>query len=382
MVVFCVMHPALAQFGFDRIDDDPLSAYDQLDFWSSPRFNRIEGAVMHGGLFFKPWMHSPVATRFELGYATKREKTNFSIGLEYRLFRRERLILYTEYFDETMTNDHWIMGTLENSLAALFLREDFRDYYGKRGWRIFADKRFGETFILRFEHSLARYENMATFSHFSGTLFGGDKSFRPNPAIVPGLERLWKMTAFIDRRDNPSFPNSGWMLIANLQSTFGDFKTTGLFLSNKIYVPAFKYQRLIIENLVGSQTGSIAQQYLIPIGGVGTCRAFSDFDHYGQNLLLARLHYVFGGQLLKRAGIIDWPIMDSASLGLFFEIGDARGEQESFSTFFQAIDNFKPLADAGVSFLLFDGFYRVDLSRQIISGDGNWRLTMRLFNKL
>lgn len=377
-----ILYPALAQFEFDRLDDDPLYGYDLFDFWSSPRFNRVEGAVAHSGIFVKPWMRSPIASRLELGYATKREKVNFSVGLEYRLLRRERLIFYAEYFDETMTNDHWIMGTLENSLACLFLREDFRNYYGKKGWRIFADKRFGESLIFRIEHSSARYEDMATFSNFSGTLFGGNKSFRPNPAIIPGLENLWKFSAFIDRRDNPYFPNTGWMLVANLQSTSGDFKTTGLFLSSKIYLSAFQYQRLIIEGLAGSRTGSLAQQYLIPIGGIGTCRAFSDFDHFGQNLLLARLHYVFGGQILKKTGIMDWPIMDSASLGLFFEIGDAWGQQESFDILFQAIDSFKPMADAGISFLLFDGFYRIDLSRQIISGDGDWRLTMRLFNKL
>ena len=76
------------------------------------------------------------------------------------------------------------------------------------------------------------------------------------------------------------------------------------------------------------------------------------------------------------------PTMDSFSLAVFAEIGDAWNTESHKSHLFSRLSGADWLIDGGFSLLFLDGFVRVDLARQLRGGDGSWRFTMRLVDKL
>ena len=128
---------AKSQFLYEKIKDDPFAVPQSFEYWSNSRYNRVEGLFLHGGTKIKliqSWNLSGLA---EAGYGTKNDRGRFELGLQKQLGVLNRLILFTSVFQKTATNDDWMIGEVENSLAAAFLHEDFMDYYGRRGWRIF-----------------------------------------------------------------------------------------------------------------------------------------------------------------------------------------------------------------------------------------------------
>lgn len=105
---------------------------------------------------------------------------------------------------ETMTNDRWIRGDFENSVAALFVRSDARDYYdadfasvslaGRPAPPLIA----GEGFVTpRLEVRAERDRSLRARGVFT---FFGDSAWRANPpvvegkiaAVVPGAEVGWR----------------------------------------------------------------------------------------------------------------------------------------------------------------------------------------------
>lgn len=371
-----------AQFGYKQIDDDPYSEYKTFNFWARPSFNRVEGIKATAGSLIKLLPSQQLGLILWCGYGIKNEKGSYECGMDKRFASLDRLILRFTFFDETATNDRWIMDDPENSLAGIFLREDFRDYFRRTGWRIFADKKINRRHLLRMEYARYEYGSMATYSDFAGTLFGGDKIFRANPAVAEGEESSLKLSALLDWRDSPYFPLNGWLFEGVYRKTFGDEETDGLYLSGYFYRRIWNNHRVTARAMLGMSKGSTAYQYLMPIGGVGSLRGFQDRARFGQNFAMLNMYYLLDSDLIQNSSLRRLPLMDSASLGVFLDIGDAWYRDRSKKTLLNSFTEVDWLADAGVSLLLFDGLFRADLARQILGGDGNWRMTFRVFNKL
>jgi hypothetical protein len=105
---------------------------------------------------------------------------------------------------ETMTNDRWIRGDFENSVAALVVRSDARDYYDADFASITLARRpappliAGEGFVTpRLEVRAERDRSLRARGVFT---FFGDSAWRANPAIaegkiasvVPGVRMGWR----------------------------------------------------------------------------------------------------------------------------------------------------------------------------------------------
>jgi hypothetical protein len=105
---------------------------------------------------------------------------------------------------ETRTNDRWIRGDFENSVAALFVRSDARDYYdsdfasialaGRTAPPLIAGEGF---FTPRLEVRAERDRSLRARDVFT---FFGDSAWRANPSIaegkiasvLPGAEMGWR----------------------------------------------------------------------------------------------------------------------------------------------------------------------------------------------
>ena len=377
---------AFAQFGVHKVPSDPLYSKNNIEFELKPRFNRVEGIFPE--LEIRYWIpQSRILTHADAGYGFRNQGTRYRFGIQKSFFSLNRFVIGAEVFDETKTNDSWMISLVENSLAGIFLREDFYNYFERKGWTGFVEQALGNNYIIRISYFNFKYMDMATFSNFSGTLFGWRKHFRVNPHIPTGSEESVNLSMIIDLRDNEIFTTRGWYLEGLYQKTFGDFisdddvDTDGLFITGKRYQPTWGNQRLIFRSMAGFRKGSLFPQYLMWIGGVGSLRAFRDRLAFGSNFLLFNLNYFLGGDLLQRIPMQFIPLYDTFSLGFFMDAGDAWNPDHNKSNLFDGFTDFNPFFDTGVSLLISEGLLHIDFAKQIRQGDGSWRITFRLLEK-
>lgn len=380
--LFIFLPCASAQFGYDKIDDDPISDYQTVDFFTKPRYNRVEGLFLHVGAMFKLSGRHQWAATMQAGYGIENQTFRYDAALEKRFFAQDkRLIVRGHIFEETASNQDWMVSEFENSLACFFMREDFKNYFGKRGWMVLGDQKFSESLLLRLSYSRHRYLDMGESNDFAWTLWKSDKNFRSNPAIVAGVESDVRLGLYLDKRDNPYFPVSGNLLEIVFSNTFEDFETQGLFITHYYYLPAFSQQRLVFKSMFGLRAKNLASQYLLNIGGLGSLRAFSEYERIGQNMVLVSGNYLFGGDIVQKLGLTRIPLLEAASFGVFVECGDAWNVSAPKKNIFSGLSGIDLLVDAGVSFLVLDGFIRFDFARELRGGNGDWRITLRLLDK-
>jgi len=372
---------ATAQFSFQRLDDQLFSENGMVKIRSHPRYNRVEGLFINGAVNLTLKKTSQIGAIINTGYGVKNQKWRYEIGLQKQYGEFDRLILRASLFDEMVTNDSWMLSTIENSLASASIREDFYDYFGRKGWRVLADKKIMDQHIVRIEFAHYRYESMPVNSRFAASLLGGRKSFRPNPPIEEGKENSASLMFLLDWRDNPYFPVSGFCLEGILRTTFGDFQTNGIFIKGEYFLPIFELHTLFLKSVIGFHDGSAAPQHLMTIGGVGSLRGFQDHLHHGQNFVLFTSSYSFNGTLLAILGLDRLPVLNESSLALFADVGDAWYAVEHKRRIYDGFTKFVPLLDAGISFKIMDGLLRFDFARQLYRGDGEWRITCRLFDR-
>ncbi|MCR4437827.1 MAG: BamA/TamA family outer membrane protein [bacterium] len=375
--------PALAQFEVPPLHPPELFGEDKpVSLAPVPRYNRVEGLFLGAHLTWRPMRRLGLSFPVMAGYGFTNKTWRYSVGVQQALFRGERLTIGGALFDETASNDGWRLRWVENSLAALVLKEDFMDYFGRKGWQVFVNERLGGRHDVRVVYAAYDYQDMGKEEGFAGALFGGKKRFRPNPHVSEGEEQSVKFIVEFDWRDSPLLPFEGTLVQAIYEKTWQDFATDGLFLTVTHFRPTFGNQRLVLRTMLGARSGSLAPQHLMSLGGVGTLRGFPERCQAGQNLALFNAAYYFGGDLWRMLTGRRAHGREQLSLGLFFDAGSAWGTERVKEGLLSDLDGYRVLADAGVSLLVADGVVRVDFARQTKGGDGSWRVTMRLLSAL
>lgn len=345
------------------------------------RYNRVEGLFLGMQVTCRPTRRIGLSFPLMAGYGFNNKTWRYSVSVLQSFLKAEQLTLGAAYFDETASNDGWRVRGTENSLAALLLKEDFMDYFGRKGWQVYVNERFFGRHTARVVYATYDYQDMGKTEELAGALFGGKKRFAPNPSITSGKEQSVKLILELDWRDSPLLPLEGTLVQAIYEKTWQDFSTDGLFVSMIHFRPTFGDQRLVVRTIVGTRAGSVAPQHLMTMGGVGTLRAFRDGCQKGQNLALFNAAYYFDnllGKLLPRRGAEH----DQLSLGVFFDAGSAWGRDKPKENLLSDLEGSTLLADAGISLLIADGIVRVDFARQVRGGEGSWRTTLRLLSVL
>ncbi|MGH7453337.1 MAG: DUF5686 family protein, partial [bacterium] len=335
--------PATAQFKIDRITNNlGFDVPKTFTLYTNTHFNRVEALYLNMGVkvqprFSKQTDHASGWTFYgDMGYGFKNEKKKrprWAAGLQKDFQTPNRLTFGAEYFYKLDTNDRWIVSEFENSLAGIFLHEDFMDFFSRKGARAFVDYQLAQVHTLRLEASGHRYEPLRRNSNWS--LFGGDKDYPLNPRSAPlspfgvqsGEEISVTLIGAFDWRDNPVFPNLGWQVEGYFERTAKDFETNGLFLTMKRYQPTFSDQKLLAKIMFGSRSGSFAYQHLLTLGGLSSLRGYRDKEFVGNRLLFANVTYQVGqsafGGLLRRLPLHYIPFWETLSLGFFAETGYA-----------------------------------------------------------
>ncbi len=405
-ILFLLAQSAAAQFKIERVPNN--FGYDlpkKFTLYTNTHFNRVEALHLNLGVKFQPQPEAKTGfaaglTLYgDLGYGFRNEKKKrprWNLGAQKDFQTPGRLTFGAEYFNKVETNDRWIVSEFENSLAGIFQREDFMDFFSRKGGRGFLDYALAEVHTLRLEVSRHRYESLRRNTNWS--LFGGDKIYPLNPrtlqnsvyAIGEGDELAGKLTGAFDWRDNPVFPNVGWLAEGYFERTGNDFKTNGLFLTIKRYQPILSDQKFVAKFMFGSRTGSFAYQHLLTLGGLSSLRGYREKEFIGNRLLFANVNYVVGqrafdGLLQKFPLVNKLPFWEMISVGIFAETGlawFADPLDPDLGLFDLGQFDLGDLrSDTGFSVLVTEGLLRVDFVKRTDRGRDDWRVTFRILDK-
>jgi hypothetical protein len=138
-----------------------------------------------------------------------------NIATELRFGRTSGFSLGGRVFNAIEPVESWQLSELETSLAAFLFRRDYRDYYSNRGATGFARLYLSDDAYLTGSFSDQRWDTRDLFNPF--TIFRGDASWRPNPAMDVGRMHVGNVTLRYDTRRDPDHPRSGVFLVVDAE---------------------------------------------------------------------------------------------------------------------------------------------------------------------
>ena len=384
----------------DWVDDD-----NELG-WAD--YNRVDGLTL-GMQFPKPGWWADRNHHFALigrgGYSFASKYWQYQIGLERWSGSDFRFAVGGEYHNMTDTQDRWIICDHENTLAALFLKEDFRDYYRRRGFSFWASQNFSRYFQVKAGYQHDDFTNAEARTNWA--LFGKKKNFRDNPWALPsefvdayGFEEpmtLKTLTAVltIDSRNDRKTPTRGWYVNA-----FGE--RAGKELGNPVgferyivevahYIPLNWDEHLSIRLRGASAGGILPPLYWFDLGGISTLRGYRLKEFTGDRLVLGNAEYHLragDGNLLGLdiiffvdSGLAWFVNPETPELANRYPVTEQAQEQADRTA---PQDGFERLnwsslkTDVGIGLADPDGDFRVDFARRIDKGGQDFIVTIRL----
>ncbi len=300
------------------------SAYDEFLF----RYNRVEGFFL--GLSSPKgyaWEGRHIKLFGTAGYGFAAHRWRYSGGVAQQFGTGGQILeVGAEGHSLTDTRDQWIISEGENTLAALFLRDDYRDYFGRKGFSVWTglyhrERNSDLQFRLAFLND--RYESLRQSTDWA--IFGGDKRFRYNPGITEGRMKSVLTTFEFHHARERRFFSSGWSTVLSAEFSEkglgGDFDFNRYLVDLRGYLPLSDYDIVNIRLRVGSTTGEAPLQKAFDLGGLSTLPAFGFKEFVGNRLLLLNVEYVVNGKILDNAGLFPSWLLRNFNLIFFSDAG-------------------------------------------------------------
>jgi hypothetical protein len=208
-------------------------SWSKLSVASAGAYNRVEGLPINLG----PQIFIPTSwgsTRLD-AYAIFRTGSSFSsreddlghnVRGELRIGRLEGFSLGGRLFNTVEAVEPWQLTDLEVGLASFVTHRDYRDYFQRHGASVSASLYAAHIVSLTGSFSDERWLTRDANNPF--TLFNGDASWRPNPAMDEGRMHIASGTFAVDTRNDDENPWSGWHLIADFERGTGTLQRVAL----------------------------------------------------------------------------------------------------------------------------------------------------------
>ena len=301
------LYPVLPVVHYNRVNGFTLGLQkDRMKWHSGNWLFDIPGITWTGGA----------------SYAFGLDEWQYRIGLEKYFGRREHVMMGAEFHDATTTDDHWRVGLNETTLTSLITSHDFLDYYNQDGFGLYAAFRTDRFWEFSVSYNDDDYESLQQQTEFS--MFGKDKSFRPNPAVdSTNIQSLSFAASFNPKKLIVSkiFTLTTDVLVelGDISSFDNEFEFNRYELESKLFFRIDRSTTLNIRVKAGSITGNAPQQRLYELGGIGTLRTRGFKEFRGNNqMLLANTELQFGQPDWTDNGWID---LSSLYLSLFVDSG-------------------------------------------------------------
>ncbi|MGC8595006.1 MAG: hypothetical protein ACP5MI_05305 [Candidatus Kryptoniota bacterium] len=335
--------------------DEPSFLFSRFAF----NYNRVDGLFLGFGSkkgYFWSGAQSYSPYGF-VGYAFGLHKWRYQLGLDKWFGNVDRFEVGIEGHSLTDSKDTWIIGPKENTAFSLVAREDYMDYFGRTGGSIHLAQyyRMESRIVLTFQ--VDRYDSVAKSTNWS--IFGGEKSFRDNPAVPSGLMR--SVVLEVDHRSKSGITSSrtGWKASLRGEVTVGgDFNFRMLSWNIARYQPLFKGAQFDFRFAGGTSGGVLPLERSFQLGGFNTLNAFGYKEYSGNRMLLLNLEVLLNPDLFN-----EFPF-NLATLVLFSDIGQvvSTSPDNGMLEGWNAIKGNGFKSDLGVGIGDEDGSWRVFIS--------------------
>jgi outer membrane protein assembly factor BamA len=270
------------------------------------------------------------------GYAFDGRRWRYRFDFEQPLFRPRSFSIGTAVYLITDTYDSDISDTAENSLTALFLKHDYRDYFEREGALVFARQRFWQHQSLTLQYSEDTHRSLETTS--KGLFHRHSREFRPNPPVDEGTWAGVTCAYELDSRSSKLEPGLHWHRLYyerahNKDVSGSDY--TRLAADLRTYLRMNPGQYLNVKVGVGSTvSGTLPFQREFCVGGLGTLNAHPYKEFRGDQMFLVNAEYLI--DIVKRFQFIffvdagkawnDWDALKDQKLE--FDVGIGIGQEE------------------------------------------------------
>jgi len=334
-----------------------IAGYHMAGFGMSMRYNRVEGLTILASMDYAEQARSHPRLELEGGYAFTLKRWEYDFSINHRFLQDWSPYVDVGMFQLAETSDRWILTENENSFAAAILKEDFHDFYWKRGIYGEAGVAYNDEFRLGACYTAARISELKRTAE--AAIFGGKKKFRENwstvldePDAIAGMAGDLKeieLKGEYDTRDYKEDPGSG--IFANLtfrqalDSDSGDFEYNAVEAEAKYYLPVASDQTLFFRVRGGFSDDDLPLFRRYFIGGIGSLRGYEYKEFEGNRYILFNADYI-------------WRFFDSSfGAGIFFDTGKAAFSEDQFSD-----ESLK--SDIGLAFLIGDDI-RINLAQRL-----------------
>ncbi len=316
------------------------------------RYNRVE-ALFLGANFPNrySWDERSVSLFGSVGYGFASHRWRYSGGVSQQFGMGSTLIeLGVEGHSLTDTKDHWIVDEGENSLTSFFMRDDYRDYFGREGvsgWFGLFGKWKSSDMQFRVAYLNDSYQSLDWNTNWS--VFGGDKLFRDNPQVWEGRMRSALASFEIHQEKQRTYFTTGWKAALSAEvagkSFGGDFEFNRYIVDFIRYQPLSKYENLNFRFRAGSATGDVPPQKWFELGGISTLPAYSYKEFSGNRIALFNAEYMLNGKIFDAVDVFPSWLLRNCNLILFYDAGfaNAVASDEKFDQGFETLrlDNVK-----------------------------------------
>lgn len=224
-------------------------------------------------------------------YALGRKRTTYGVQLEQPLLPRARLGLGVSAVRRTDHSDLQQVDDVENSLALLFARQDYRDYFEREGFGAYLAWRVPDFSVVSVH---VRDDTYRSLAHRPDTRswFARDRGLRENPAVAGGeahavLLRLERQPRRARRAHAGLYH---WIELERAGAGLGgDFAYTRGLADVRSVLRLTPGTTLVLRAAAGTTTaGTLPPQKQFTLGGVDGLRAQAFGRFRGDQLLLGQ----------------------------------------------------------------------------------------------
>ncbi|MFW6200282.1 MAG: hypothetical protein ACOC8K_06910 [Gemmatimonadota bacterium] len=187
-------------------------------------YNRVEGLPVMFGPIVETASSNPlrldalVVWRTVNGLDFDPGEMGYRVRLEQFLGGRELYSVGASAHSLVVPMEAWTLTDLEASLATFFLHRDYRDYYERDGWSVFASVA-SRAYPLSLEVEYRDEEHSVVPVGSPWSLTDNEEPWRPQALVAEGRLRTLTGTLAFDTRNDRREPTHGWWIRA--RSTVG-----------------------------------------------------------------------------------------------------------------------------------------------------------------
>ena len=309
---------------------EKLHFLNNPDIWAKPNFlfdrlaanyNRVDGLFLGIGQRRQYyWSGAETFSPFGfVGYAFALHRWRYQVGLDKWFGNRDRFEVGIEAHSLTDSKDYWIIGPKENSLYSILAKEDFMDYFSRDGMSVHIAQYYRMNSRVKLSFDVDKYSSLSGMTNWS--IFGGHKSFRPNPPVTDG----WMRSVVIELQHREYRGDSkriGWLAGLRGETTVSGAFDFSMLTANIVrYQPLFRGVQLNMRLVGGTSRGLLPPQRNYQIGGFNTLNAFPYKEFTGNRLVLFNAELLLSPELFKRSHFFP---LNTVTLILFSDVGEVQ----------------------------------------------------------